>query len=165
MTDCSSLCSSSRKPGNILCALLVYSMPFFDITCFCFVILSPLLFSRFSFSVCKEFVLLFHQEFGYLKIKRPILSCVFDRRSHSGCLYIFSIPFLSLWISVSPVSLPPPSKKKEMLPSFPHTSPPPLGLGTMQLSPAFSITQRPSPDESKVIGVVNLFTQRQFTAH
>lgn len=118
MTDCSSLCSSSRKPGNILCALLVHSMPFFDITCFCFVILSPLLFSRFSFSVCKDFFLLSHQEFGYLKIKRPILSCVFDRRSHSGCLYIFSIPFLSLWISVSPVSLPPPPKKKKNAPFF-----------------------------------------------
>lgn len=118
MTDCSSLCSSSRKPGNILCALLVHSMPFFDITCFCFVILSPLLFSRFSFSVCKEFVLLFHQEFGYLKIKRPILSCVFDRRSHSGCLYIFSIPFF-IPVNLSFSSQPsPPLQKKRNAPFF-----------------------------------------------
>lgn len=43
---------------------------------------------------------------------------------------------------------------------------PPLpSLGTMHRSAAFSITPRPSPDESQVIGVVNLFTQRQFTAH
>lgn len=44
----------------------------------------------------------------------------------------------------------------------PHPSP---SFGTVQLSAAFSIMPRPSPDESKVIGVVNLFTQRQFTAH
>lgn len=112
MTDCSSLCSSSRKPGNILCALLVHSMPFFDITCFCFVIVSPLLFSRFSFSVCKEFVLLFHQEFGYLKIKRPILSCVFDRLSHSGCLYIFCIPFYPCESQFLQSASPPLKKKK-----------------------------------------------------
>lgn len=34
MTDCSSLCSSSRKPGKIHWALLVLSIPFFHITCF-----------------------------------------------------------------------------------------------------------------------------------
>lgn len=34
MTDCSSLCSGSRKPGKIHWALLVLSIPFFDITCF-----------------------------------------------------------------------------------------------------------------------------------
>ena len=38
-------------------------------------------------------------------------------------------------------------------------------LGTVKHSAAFSITPKPSPDTAGVIGVVNLFTLRQFTAH
>lgn len=86
---------------------------------------------------------------------------------HESCSFVFSLcSFSSSWISVSvphflfisPFLLSP-------LPPFLSSLHPFPSLGTVQLSAAFSIVPWPSPDESKVIGVVNLFTQRQFTAH
>lgn len=188
MTDCSSLCSSSRKPGKIHCAPLVLSIPFFDITCF----VIPSSFSFFLYSWSKELVILLiyacvmfdtknvfdnlifyfpflislfvlcMSAFFYLSLSLSLTLFFLSHLCVSAPLFICSVPFYpceSLFLS--PFSHPCSPSFSTHLPPPPH----PPGLGTMQLSVAFSITPQPSPDESQVIGVVNLFTQRQFTAH
>lgn len=72
-------------------------------------------------------------------------------------LFIINIIIIIIVYFLIPASL-----YSRLLSLTPATPP---SLGTMRPSAAFSITWRPSPDESRVIGVVNLFTQRQFTAH
>lgn len=117
----------------------------------------PFLWSNLS---CHFLFALFIYVFFLLFIFPLIFSAVLSSSVLPASL---SVPFVSFYpcesLFQSPFSHP-------SSPSFSPTSPfLPPSLLWFGHNAAFSITQRPSPDESQVIGVVNLFTQRQFTAH
>lgn len=165
MTDCSSLCPSRRKPGKIYCRSSVFPAL---ISVTCFVIPSSSLFIVpqslslglnerniiFSLKIASSLMSLpeLHQ------FQAHFLHFSFFLSPSSLCITFYFTPFLfsSLRVFI-PVSF--------LSPLQSPLRPPLPSLGTMHRSAAFSITPRPSPDESQVIGVVNLFTQRQFTAH
>lgn len=167
MTDCSSLCPSSRKPGKIHCAPLLLHIPLIS-----HALSLPLLFFFFLLPLSWSCCFYIDTTFGISIVSFNSLYLTFSISpffNSSNLLHCFLFALLPLFFFYPCESLFPSPLSHPLLSLLFHTCPllPPLspGLGTMQLSAAFSITPRPSPDESQVIGVVNLFTQRQFTAH
>lgn len=136
MSNCSSLCSSSGKTSEkIHCAASQTAFLWYDIFALSFTLL---LVSLFLYSVTY----------------------------YVSCSLVFSSFLLILFISMSPSLFSHLfSTHLSFIFSHPLSCHPSPSFGTVQLSAAFSIMPRPYPYESKVIGVVNLFTRRQFTAH
>lgn len=163
MTDCSSLCSSRRKPGKIYCCSSAFPA-LISITCS--VIPSPTIFFPPEFVIRIKWTHIFSLKITSSLMLLPelhqfqahFLHFSFFLSPSSLCITFYFALFLFLSLRVFiPVSF--------LSPLQSPLHPPLPSLGTMHRSAAFSITPRPSPDESQVIGVVNLFTQRQFTAH